>query len=122
MNIVSRGFKKIRRIVQLKIDYHYGIKIIERNSRAFPDFLIIGAAKSGTTSLFQYLSQHPKILPPKKKEVRYLASGSLEKYLNHFPNKLEANGKLTFEATPTYLYLTNVAKNFKKFQPNLKMI
>jgi len=27
-----------------------------------PDFLVVGAAKSGTTSLFHYLNQHPKIV------------------------------------------------------------
>jgi len=34
-----------------------------------PDFLIVGAAKSGTTSLHYYLRQHPQIFMPKLKEL-----------------------------------------------------
>lgn len=32
--------------------------------RRFPDFLIVGAARSGTTSLGKYLNQHPQIFVP----------------------------------------------------------
>lgn len=36
-----------------------------------PSFLIIGAAKSGTTTLFKYLSQHPQVYVPKNKEPNF---------------------------------------------------
>ena len=37
-----------------------------------PDFLIVGAAKSGTTSLYHYLSKHPDVfLSPVRKEGRF---------------------------------------------------
>lgn len=38
-----------------------------------PDFLIIGAAKSGTTSLYFYLQQHPRIFLPIIKEPFFFA-------------------------------------------------
>ena len=38
-----------------------------------PNFLIVGAAKSGTTSLHYYLKQHPDIYLPAKKELHYFA-------------------------------------------------
>jgi len=38
-----------------------------------PDFLIVGAAKSGTTSLFHYLNNHPKIYIPYIKECRFFS-------------------------------------------------
>lgn len=38
-----------------------------------PDFFILGAAKSGTTSLYQYLAQHPSIYMPTVKEPNFLA-------------------------------------------------
>lgn len=43
---------------------------VEYKNRKYdlPDFLIIGAAKSGTTSLFHYLCSHPDIFMPKIKE------------------------------------------------------
>lgn len=40
---------------------------------ARPNFLIIGAARSGTTALFQYLEQHPQIFVPALKEPHFLA-------------------------------------------------
>lgn len=38
-----------------------------------PNFLIIGAAKSGTTALFQYLEQHPEVFLSDPKEPHFLA-------------------------------------------------
>lgn len=39
-----------------------------------PNFLIVGAAKSGTTSLYHYLKQHPEVFFPSIKEPDYFAS------------------------------------------------
>lgn len=38
-----------------------------------PNFLIIGAAKAGTTSLHYYLSQHPQVYMSSVKEPRFFA-------------------------------------------------
>jgi len=40
-----------------------------------PNFLIIGAAKSGTTSLYEYLKQHPQIWMSPVKETNFFAGG-----------------------------------------------
>ena len=37
------------------------------------DFLIVGAAKSGTTTLFEALNEHPRIFIPQRKECRYFS-------------------------------------------------
>jgi len=42
----------------------------------FPNFLIVGAAKSGTTSLFHYLNQHPDVYIPPIKECRFFSQMS----------------------------------------------
>lgn len=42
-----------------------------------PDFFVIGAMKSGTTSLHYYLKQHPRIFLPAEKEVPFLANDEL---------------------------------------------
>ena len=39
----------------------------------WPNFFIIGAAKSGTTSLYHYLKQHPHVFMSKIKEPRFFA-------------------------------------------------
>ncbi len=38
-----------------------------------PNFLIVGAAKAGTTSLFHYLNQHPDVFIPPRKECRFFS-------------------------------------------------
>lgn len=43
-----------------------------------PNFIIAGAARSGTTSLYYYLKQHPEIGFPDKKEPKYFSSISLK--------------------------------------------
>lgn len=42
-----------------------------------PNFIIAGTARSGTTSLYHYLRQHPQIGFPDKKEPKYFSSQSL---------------------------------------------
>ena len=39
-----------------------------------PNFVVIGAAKSGTTSLHGWLSQHPQIFVPRQKELHFFAA------------------------------------------------
>ncbi len=43
-------------------------------SRILPNFLIVGAAKCGTSSLHRYLAQHPDIFMSKVKEPRFISS------------------------------------------------
>jgi hypothetical protein len=42
-------------------------------SGRWPNFLIVGAARSGTTALFSFLTQHPEIFTPALKEPHYFA-------------------------------------------------
>ncbi|HUQ00163.1 MAG TPA: hypothetical protein VM093_06855, partial [Aeromicrobium sp.] len=83
--------------------------------RALPDFIIIGAMKSGTTSLFTYLSQHPQLIAASRKEVHYFDGGlnpakdnyakGTAWYREHFPRKREmAAGQKAFEASPLYIF------------------
>jgi hypothetical protein len=48
----------------------------ENKEITLPDFLLIGAAKSGTTTLFEYLNNHPEVFVPKKKELFYFSFGN----------------------------------------------
>ena len=38
-----------------------------------PSFMVIGAPKSGSTSIFQYLQQHPQVRQPARKELCYFS-------------------------------------------------
>ncbi|NND01354.1 MAG: sulfotransferase [Acidimicrobiia bacterium] len=73
--------------------------------RALPGFLIIGAQRSGTTSLHQYLAGHPDVAAPIRKEVHYFSTrygAGPGWYRAHFP--LASPGRHTFESTPYYLF------------------
>ena len=93
-----------------------------------PDFLIIGAQKAGTTSLYNYLIQHPRIFDRKSfKEVRYFDriehySKGWSWYLGHFPSKIEKGNQLTGDGSPNYLYYEEVPKLIKKDLRQIKMI
>lgn len=59
-----------------------------RITKNIPDFFIVGAAKSGTTSIWYYLGQHPDIFMTKdvySKELGFFYPhyeiGSLEKHI-----------------------------------------
>lgn len=86
-----------------------------------PDFIIIGAQKSGTTSLFNYLRQHPGTALPEQKEIHFFDKQyqkGAEWYFNHFPDL----NKITGEATPYYLYHPYAAKRIANICPKAKLI
>src|SRR5690348_10130208 len=53
--------------------WHY--RRVTCRCRCLPDFIIIGAQKSGTTSLYSYLGQHNELLPSIKKEIHFFCGG-----------------------------------------------
>jgi len=110
-----------------------------RASEIKPNFFIIGTFKGGTTSLHQYLSQHPDVFMPGLKETRYFAfidsaSCSDGKYLDEiqYPIRTQeqylslfeaADGqKAIGEASPVYLDNPGVAKRIASFDPEAKII
>ena len=54
------------------------------DKRAFPDFIIIGAQKSGTTSMYSYLDQHPDIMGSLNKEIHFF-DGGIRNCLSYLP-------------------------------------
>jgi hypothetical protein len=64
---------------------------VTATTRLLPGFLVIGAARSGTTSLYRYLTDHPCIAPALRKEIHFFdlqfARGSTW-YRAQFPSRL----------------------------------
>jgi hypothetical protein len=84
-----------------------------------PHFIVIGAQKSGTSSMFSYLRQHPQIIRPLLKEPYFFDRQyhrGLSWYGCNFPsqrtigrlNDRHGRAHLTFEATATYVFDQNV--------------
>lgn len=108
-------------------------------ARIIPNFLIIGAGKSGTSSLHEYLNQHPEIFMSPYKEPMYFRYGfgsekideeeksyvkqlfdTEDKYLQLF--KDVRNEKVVGESSVTYLANPVCASRIKKFNPKMKLL
>lgn len=113
---------------------------MKENSR-LPDFLIIGAGKSGTTALFYFLAQHPKVFIPKHKEPNFFALEGvdvdsyefeesktyhlrsidrLDKYLELF-TEAEPDQKVG-ENSNMYLFSESAIEKIKKYTPQARLI
>jgi len=108
-----------------------------------PNFLIVGAAKSGTTSLYQYIRKHPNIYMPPEKEPMFFVSDIYKKisrndprhhiadravvsdfdsYLQLFDHS-ETGVKKCGEASAAYLYHYETAiPKIKKYLGEIKII
>lgn len=90
-----------------------------------PDFLIIGAQKAGTTSLFNYIKKYgSNFIAPIRKEIRFFTkeyNKGINYYRSFFPLK-KKNGQITGEATPTYLFFHKCPRRVYKYYPNIKII
>ena len=103
-----------------------------------PSFFIIGMPRSGTTTLYHYLSQHPDIFMSHPKEPNYFNKDNVVEALDWMPNNTpfpftkteeeylklfnKAKGKISGEATINYFYSEDAPKLIKKFNPDAKLI
>ena len=102
-----------------------------------PNFLIIGAQKSGSTSLYYYLKQHPQIFLSPIKEPHFfiylnqpelaMALGSKKRII---VDRIEYEclfSKVSREiaigeASPSYLYFPEAANRIREYLPNCRLI
>jgi hypothetical protein len=94
--------------------------------RALPDFLVIGAQKSGTTSIWQYLSAHPSVRFGRIKEVHYfdLSHHFGERwYRAQFPLRMiGSRGRLVGDASPYYLFHPHAPRRAAALVPDAKLV
>ena len=105
-----------------------------------PNFIVIGAAKAGTTALYWYLAEHPAVFMSPVKETNYFAygrdpSGRLlygDADVHHFPIKTlgqyenlfaETGGAVAVgEASPIYLECPQTANRIRELIPATRLI
>jgi hypothetical protein len=101
---------------------------VQVDQRPKPNFLIVGAAKAGTTSLYEYLKQHPDIclpLDPKRKEPTYFVDSytgvrDYNDYLSLFAHG--RGSKAIGEASTAYLYSEESPGWIKSVLGDIKII
>lgn len=100
--------------------------------RSLPDFIIIGTARSGTTSLYYNLCEHPCIISAAHDELGFFDSNfnlGLNWYRSFFPTilhkyfvKISKKYALTGEDTPFYIWNPIAANRILKLIPKVKLI
>ena len=112
------------------------------NKNILPTFAIIGAGKSGTTAVHNYLSQHPEVFMTEVKETNFFAlegevlltskdSDPLQLY--NYPQSItnfedycslfaNVDEYIIGESSPMYMYGDGVIERIKKYNPEMKMI
>ena len=86
-----------------------------------PGFLIIGAQRCGTTSVYRYLTRHPGVAAAAAKEVHFFDLQhhlGPEWYFDQFPG----GAALTGEASPYYLFHPLAAERAAALVPDAKIV
>lgn len=120
---VRAGYRGARRVARRSLG----------RREILPDFLIVGVAKGGTTSLCSYLNEHPFVAPAARKEVHffdYQYSLGEDWYRAHFPPERErdafarTHGRpfLTGEASPSYISHRWAPERIARMLPDAKLL
>jgi hypothetical protein len=104
------------------------------NDFVWPNFYIVGAVKSGTTSLYAYLKQHPQVFLPAMKEphfftephpapeqahlIQYVATLKEYQHLYRGADRFPRIG----DASPSYLWCPEAAERIYRVRPDAKII
>ena len=122
---MSRLSRAVRKMLGMKRLHTRGSAAPPAASRV-PDFFICGAARSGTTSLWEYLRQHPDVYMPTSigdKEPSYFCDlygmTDWQAYLSLFRDA--GNRKRVGEASGPYLTSPESAGLIKAAVPNARM-
>ena len=92
-----------------------------------PDFFIVGAPRSGTTALYEYLREHPQVFMPYRKEPMYFGSDLFRRqpildeagYMRLFG---PAGQRLAGEASVWYLFSEHAPAEISAFNPEARII
>lgn len=101
--------------------------------RLLPDFIIIGVARAGTTSLYEYLVEHPNIASASRKEVHffdYNFQNGISWYRGQFPyiiqkhyvETIRQRNFITGEASPYYIFHPYAPTRLAESLPFVKLI
>jgi hypothetical protein len=106
-----------------------------------PNFIVLGAAKAGTTALYHYLNQHPQVYMSPLKETNFFALmneplnfcgpgdddfinrfslTTMKQYQGQFAHSGDAIA--VGEASPLYLYSPKAPPRIKQYIPDAKLI
>lgn len=121
---MKRGTARILRwFGLLEVGRRAELRLRMRQPRALPGAVILGAQKSGTSSLHNYLVQQPGVIEPLRKEVHYfdIAYERGEAWYRAHFGPLGAPG-LNLDSSPYYLFHPAVPQRLHDLVPKAKLI
>lgn len=125
VKVVNKSFVKR---LNKALTEHYRVltepyRIMTSSVRGMPDFIIIGAQKCGTTSLYNYLIRHPNIKPAIKKELHFFDK-YFDKGIDWYRSLFPVNQKnfITGEASPNYIFHLHTPQKISTLVPSVKLI
>ena len=127
MSLTKKLYQKLRYGL-IKRHFYY----LTSSVRVLPNFFVIGPGRTGTTSLYHYLDQHPCITKSAYDELGYFDDNfhlGFNWYRSLFPTKftqqkIESKYKkfLTYDVTPGYIRRPWAARRISSYFPNTKLI
>ena len=127
MSLTKKLYQKLRYGL-IKRHFYY----LTSSVRVLPNFFVIGPGRTGTTSLYHYLDQHPCITKSAYDELGYFDDNfhlGFNWYRSLFPTKftqqkVESKHKkfLTYDVTPGYIRRPWAARRISSYFPNTKLI
>ena len=126
---MSNDTNSLKKYLYRKIKYN----LLQRNFsgvtaslRRLPDFLVIGGKRCGTTTLYEFLRQHPSISNPPFDHMGFFDDNyrlGIDYYRSFFPIKNKRNDlMLNYDVTTSYLANPHVPERMHKHMPNVKLI
>ncbi len=122
-------YKRLYQYLFKPSPYH----LLTSHKRALPDFIVIGAMRSGTTSLHRLLVEHPVVVPALKKEIHFFDlhfSKGLRWYRAHYPlagslqrrPRASHPASITGEASPYYMFHPQASRRAAATVPHAKLL
>lgn len=128
-----KEFITVRPIIEAAKSAEKFYRIATSSIRLVPDFIIIGVARGGTTSLYEYLTEHPNIAGASKKEIHFFDNHykkGFSWYRGQFPytiqkyyaERVQKKDFITGEASPYYIFHPYAGERLAESLPKVKLI
>ena len=124
-NTARRARRTVRRVSDATLELTGPVRVR-------PDFLIVGAQRCGTTTMFKTLIQHPAVVRPFLRKGTHYFDKSYDRgerwYRGHFPltvtTRLRGRGQraITGESSPYYMFHPLARQRLASDLPGVKLI
>lgn len=113
-------------MTSLRVAKSAALRLLTKPTGRMPNFLVIGAMKAGTSSLYHYLAAHPDVSMSVSKETKFFLPGVMEeKGLEWYQSFFREDKPAIGEASPDYTkhpFFPGCAEKIHSLLPQAKLI